>query len=827
MNIQIHLFKRVAISIILLLLSFTFNPQTNASSLLEKTRQLDIGKIGSLTDMKAAIESLNKSMTDAINVDMLTFELQRLVLMKSGECISKLASFLKSNGHNEETFKQEKKNLFLTNRDLIKRIMDRNKRIIRDFQENLLDRMEDPLAFFESIEWQHPQYLVSLSNYWLSWNSYYCSLLLSEKDPIKKKLLEEAISGFSSASIDFKEKTIIAKSLFGRGLSYKQNKAYENALIDFKSVRRKVSKDELLHLRCRYEEALMCYQTGNSKMALRGLNEIQEDFHEEEIPEEILNGIEKLRARTLIALLEQKGKEIEKHGKAIDKDFLSVFSEMKQLAATHKGVDSELYWYAKGHADNLKCLSYTELGPIATIAIGDSFFEKKDYDSALHYYMILYSNSPDVLKDRMDKVWFRIGYIYCKKSQWSEAVSILGGFSRKFSRSHLIKQAASLYYVAASHNHAEESTKETYARLIDSIQYYLNQCDNCPDQSEAHFQLGKYYQEAGNGDKAVTEFLQVGKDSPNYALAKHNVLHSYLEQLESLAINGKDQSKIALKTYKDANRLLKEYRHVRNNQEAKAKQKNLMEPQMIILEARLHLFGQGDACRKSLQKLKGFESRFPREERLFVRAISLRAIYYHRLGMQEKAHEEIIKLLNVSTADSERYAVMHDLANRYYSEAKSAPLKADTALMIYEKLYTILQANPLYEKYCNTIQQRVAEIYMNKGESEKAIELYQDLIRKDPQSGDAVYNIGLLYEKTGKWKDALSTWRRFSDGVKGGTYHWFESRYRTANAFNMLGKRDKACEILNMTLVLHPDLGNKELEEKFLGLKSQICEGNQ
>ena len=51
----------------------------------------------------------------------------------------------------------------------------------------------------------------------------------------------------------------------------------------------------------------------------------------------------------------------------------------------------------------------------------------------------------------------------------------------------------------------------------------------------------------------------------------------------------------------------------------------------------------------------------------------------------------------------------------------------------------------------------------------------------------------------------------------------FESRYRTANAFNMLGKRDKACDILNMTLVLHPDLGSDDLKDKYLELKSEIC----
>ena len=62
---------------------------------------------------------------------------------------------------------------------------------------------------------------------------------------------------------------------------------------------------------------------------------------------------------------------------------------------------------------------------------------------------------------------------------------------------------------------------------------------------------------------------------------------------------------------------------------------------------------------------------------------------------------------------------------------------------------------------------------------------------------------------------------------KTGTYHWFESRYKTAWAHTKLGNNHKACEILTITLVLHPDFGDDELKQKFIGLKNKLCKEEQ
>jgi len=79
----------------------------------------------------------------------------------------------------------------------------------------------------------------------------------------------------------------------------------------------------------------------------------------------------------------------------------------------------------------------------------------------------------------------------------------------------------------------------------------------------------------------------------------------------------------------------------------------------------------------------------------------------------------------------------------------------------------------------------------------------------------------------GQWEQAHLTWRRFSTGIKEGSYHWFDSRYRTAWALIQLDKPGEACDVLTMTLVLHPDFGDDELKNKFVDLRAQYCSGDR
>ena len=788
-----------------------------------------------MEEMWAAVGLLRKSAARALEKTEDTYDLQKLILEKSGACISKLVAFEKNTRQRTAPGKQQVKDLFLANRELIRQILASNEKVTRDLQENVLDGMKDPWAFFRSPAWQHPQHLISLSSYWLGWNGYYTSLFFSEGDPIRNEVLEEAIEGFSKAFLDFEQDDIKNRSLFGRGLCYRRLKNYKRAVRDIASVKSKTKKDDELHVRCLYEEAKISYETGNSRSALNKLDQVEEASQGRETLDAILLGAKKLRAEMLITRMEKQGDASGKKAEDLDQAYRETFHELKRLAESHSGLNAEFCRYTQEHAENLKHLSCTELGPIASLAMGGWYFQKKAYERAGDYYLAFPHDSPLIPENSRDAVCYRTAYIHSKKKQWRDAVRLLEGFDRRFPESSLQKEAASLYYLTAANHYKEDSSPDTYSRYVDSIRTYLTRCSTCPDQSEAHFQLAAYYRKTGDSEEALKKFLQVGGDSPRFVLAGYHALECYLENLDALQKEGRVQSTAAGEVYQDAVRLLSRLDRNRPGKNETRGREGL-EPYRILARAKLHLFGPVDARQRSLKQLEDFEQRFPREHNLFSQAATLRLEYFLCLSMLEKAEMEMSNLIRGPSTDPVRYAALHEMANRFYhaalrmqgnGETGTSGLQAEAALLLYVNLYRISRENPSYKQYGPSIQLRMGQLCMNQDNLAQAMTIYQDVLAHDPTSADAMYHLGLIYEKTAQWEEALHAWRRVTDGVKAGTYHWFESRYHTAAVLHKLGKTEKACAILTMTRILHPDLGDPELSVKFSRLKSKICETEQ
>jgi len=799
----------------------------------DSIQQLHVEQIRSLDEMRAALGLLKKSTARALEKKEGTYGLQKLILEKSGACISQLVSFQNNSPQGTSPGGQEVKDLFLQNRDVIKEILASNEMITRDLQENRLDRMKDPLAFFQSTAWQHPQHLISLSSYWLGWNGYYSSLVFSRDEPVRRELLEEAIEGFSRSFLDFDQDDIKNRSLLGRGLCYRQLKNHKYAVRDFASVKSKTKEGDRLHARCLYEEAQISYETGNMGSALNRLDQVEEASWGQENLHALMLGARKLRARILIARTEKKGEASGTSAEDLERVRRKAFHELKRMAESHSGLSAEFYRYAHEHAESLKHLSPAELGPVGSLAMGDWYFQKKAYDRAGDYYQALPEDSRLIPENRRDGVCYRTAYIHSKRKQWRRAVRLLEGFGMRFPSSSLQKEAASLYYVAATNDYKEDSNPGTYSQFVDSIRTYLTRCSTCPDQGEAHFQLAAYYKKSGDSTEALKAFLQVDEDSPRFPMAAYHALECYLETLDALRKDGQGQSRAAREIYQEAVRHLARLDDRNGLHEKVTGKRKELEPYLVLARAGLHLFGPADARRTALKQMEGFERRFPGEQKLFLKAAILRLEYSLSLSMPGSAEKEIRSLLLGPSMDQERFEDLLEIANRFYRKAMrmqdngntgaSAP-PAEAALILYENLHQVSRKDPSCKRYGQSIRLRMGQIYMCRDNLARALKLYQDVLAHDPASADAVYHLGLIYERTAQWEEALRAWRKVTDGVKAGTVHWFESRYHTALCLQKLGKTNKACTIIRMTSVLHPDLGDPELSERFLGLKTKICE---
>ena len=822
------------------LICFSSILYTSSSFAANSVRTLDATKIKSISEMQSAIQSIVAHHQTKAGSSRSSFEFQKLLLNKTGECISRLVMLHAKASPVGSHLKEKEKQIFLMIREFLKKNLSENEKIIWDYQEYTLDKLEDTSAFLNSEKWQNPQFLISLSSYWMGWNGYYASILVDSDDPLQHELLEEAVKGFSRSFVDFQEEAVIVRSLLGRALCYGRMKAYESARQDLITVKKKLTKEDPLYIRCLFEEVRMVYQTGNYEIALRALEEISEDFPRNNIPDEIAAGLDSLKSKVLVALLEKQGKVQEKSGnhptKPIADENRTMFQKLRRLADNPSGA-AELYRYVQENADELKKKPYRELGPVAALALGDMAFEKKDYDEAMAYYEPLHAVFPSFLSDRKDGLSFRLAYIYCKKANYGKAMAILDRFHKDYPDSLYIKQSVPLYYVAATRNYEKKETNQAYNTLIDACSLYVKRCSgNCPDMSEAYWQLGKYYQKAGNANRAAKAFSIVKSDSRNYFTAKYYLLQYYVDELEAMEKMGQYPSKAAKRIYEQGNSVLRDFYKVSAKKPKNDGNLVQLQAPLVILASSLGLYGPVDHLGQSLKKLAGFEKRFPNEKKMFLKAFQLRMISYQKLGLVEDARKEVNRFVTSSVFYPEGFAVLNSLATRFYQEAERRQAAGeknninqtdDIALVLFDKLHDLSCNDPNLQQYCDRSQLNMAQIYINRNELDKAEGLYINILRKNSLSADAVYNLGLLYEKQEKWEKALNTWRKFSDGVKSGTYHWFESRYRTAVSLTKLEDNKKACDILTITMVLHPDLGSEALTKKYMDLKTAICPKEQ
>jgi hypothetical protein len=811
--------------------------QAHAGSFSGALPGLRADQISTPAQLRTAFDLIGSCFTEARDRGQLTFDLQKLIIAKSGECISRLSEIMQD-ADPAGSSREELRPLFKQCRETLKALYDYNQKKVERLAEDKLDTVADQAAFFASPQWQEPQYLVSLASYWLSWCGYYAALLYPAGDEVRSELLNSAAAGFALTFLDFREESITTRSLFGRALCYRELGKYDRALQDINSVVVKVGKSNPLFARVQYEKIRLTFLAGNYESAFNQIREFGEDVSADRVSRQMRNGLMQMQADIILCRMEKRlaQKDLTK-----PEYYREALQELARSAGTEEAVSAELYRFVTTHAAEIERISRagpdgisdTELGGIGLLALADWLFQQKRYDDALGRYRRLYVSTDRLLRKRRDEVSFRLACCLAEKKRWAEAAEGIEPFFEEFPASALAGKSACLYYAAAANAYRAEPSEKTYGRYITATQLYLKSGADGSDQSEAHFQLGSYYQKTGKQTDALKEFAQVAADSPNFVHAFSSIIQAKIEELESLAREGRAEEEQRLRN--EAQRLIEELRpavmKVRDEKDRKE-----LEAHSALLQARLFACSpDASAQRKALQALDHFEtllsgSRQQGELRASAQAVRIEALL--RLGQGHEAEAEISRFLKDGADNAMAWPLLNELADRLYDQSRALrdtgygagdDSRAAMALLVYERLEGMADRVPAYAQHRDTILLRIAQLCTDTGQLARAKQLYQEKLLRDPASADAVSSLGLIYEKENRWQDALVMWRRLGLGMQEGSQHWFEARYRTARSLGMLGNAAEGCQILTTTEVLYPALRDETYKQRFLLLQKELC----
>ena len=117
---------------------------------------LQTDQINSTAQMRTALDLIGSCFTEARDRGQLTFDLQKLVIAKSGECISRLSEMQQEADPATGSRQEELRAFFRQSRDTLTAVHDYNQKKVEKLAEDKLDTVTDQAAFFASPQWQEP-----------------------------------------------------------------------------------------------------------------------------------------------------------------------------------------------------------------------------------------------------------------------------------------------------------------------------------------------------------------------------------------------------------------------------------------------------------------------------------------------------------------------------------------------------------------------------------------------------------------------------------------------------------------------------------------------
>jgi tetratricopeptide (TPR) repeat protein len=322
----------------------------------------------------------------------------------------------------------------------------------------------------------------------------------------------------------------------------------------------------------------------------------------------------------------------------------------------------------------------------------------------------------------------------------------------------------------------------------------------------------------------ITELNKVSKGSAHYVKARFHIFKYRTEDFERLRSEGADTTK----AYRYAVRAKNDYLEaIRVKGPARTASKRdeteRMMNQGALLSARLFIYGPEAKYRQGLKDLSNFEQRYPHARELFLSVGIARVETYQKLREFNSAEAEVRKVMQSSDKHPQGKTILTTLAGRLVKNAETTGASAQNsyriAILIYEHLLAKSRKTPLEE----TIQYALASLYLKVGDYGQAKTMYQEIIKNDPQSTEALSGLGKICEQEEEYEQALEYWRLLEEHLSVGEPAWYEAKYKLAFTHDILGNTKRACKILTVTRKLHPDLGGDAIKEKFLQLEKKVC----
>ncbi len=158
-------------------------------------------------------------------------------------------------------------------------------------------------------------------------------------------------------------------------------------------------------------------------------------------------------------------------------------------------------------------------------------------------------------------------------------------------------------------------------------------------------------------------------------------------------------------------------------------------------------------------------------------------------------------------------------AGTYDNSIEDARLTA----MTYEYFERMVREQKMAPKDLTGTLSILGEAYLAQGQVDRAQAVFLQVAKADPASPDANAGLARIAQMRKDYRDALDLWSRVESVAAESDPLFYEAKYHMAEIFAEEGNLNGACNKLAVTRAQHPSLGSPSMKEQWGRLQRRIC----
>ena len=230
--------------------------------------------------------------------------------------------------------------------------------------------------------------------------------------------------------------------------------------------------------------------------------------------------------------------------------------------------------------------------------------------------------------------------------------------------------------------------------------------------------------------------------------------------------------------------------------------------------------------------LTGYETEYPGMTDHFNEIFEWRLKSQSALGQWDAIARDVAALVKRNQGNMAHSDFIKEIGVDFWRGALAAQARGDQKAYLAQAQLTALdygyfedmvKAGKIPAKNLTGTLSILGQVYAALGQTDKAETTFAEVVKADAASPDANAGLARIAQSRKDYKSALDLWSRVEATAAQSDNLWYQAKYNVAEILATEGNVAGACNKLAATRSEHPSLGSPQMKAQWLDLQNKLC----